>query len=156
MASHSLHIVQAFEELDGGIVPVQPKVCPSAGSARALAARLAPTHAGVIAWSRTGDPDLGDTPGAEQPAIQVEEHGIVGPAIGVDDRAVVAVDSGDAIDQQPPDPVRSDMAERDRRASIALGSSSSRRVVVGAVAHRVNTLRSNAALAELCGRSRIP
>jgi hypothetical protein len=33
---------------------------PSAGSARALAARLAQTHIGVIAWSRTGDPELGD------------------------------------------------------------------------------------------------
>jgi hypothetical protein len=60
MGSHTLHVVQAFEERDGGIVPVQPKVCPSAGSARALAVRLAPTHAGVIAWSRTGDPDLGE------------------------------------------------------------------------------------------------
>jgi len=28
--------------------------------ARALAARLAQTHVGVIAWSRTGNPDLGD------------------------------------------------------------------------------------------------
>jgi hypothetical protein len=45
---------------DGGIVPVEPKACPSAGSALALAARLAQTHVGVIAWSRTGDPDLGD------------------------------------------------------------------------------------------------
>jgi hypothetical protein len=60
MRSHTLHVVQAFEERDGAIVPVQPKVCPSAGSARALAARLAQTHVGVIAWSRTGDPDLGD------------------------------------------------------------------------------------------------
>ncbi len=40
---------------DGGIVPVEPKACPSAASAR-----LAQTHVGVIAWSRTGDPDLGD------------------------------------------------------------------------------------------------
>jgi hypothetical protein len=60
MASHTLHVVQAFEERDGGIVPAEPKACPSAGSARALAARLAQTHVGVIAWSRTGDPELGD------------------------------------------------------------------------------------------------
>jgi hypothetical protein len=33
---------------------------PSAAAARALAARLAQTHVSVIAWSRTGDPDLGD------------------------------------------------------------------------------------------------
>src|ERR1700730_12228739 len=60
MPSHTLHVVQAFEERDDGIVPVEPKACPSAGSARALAARLAQTHVGVIAWSRKGDPELGD------------------------------------------------------------------------------------------------
>jgi hypothetical protein len=60
MPSHTLHVVQAFEERDGGIVPVEPKACPSAASARALAARFAQTHVGIIAWSRTGDPDLGD------------------------------------------------------------------------------------------------
>jgi hypothetical protein len=60
MASHTLHVVQAFEAKDGGIVPAEPKACPSAHSARALAARLAQTHVGVIAWSRKGDPELGD------------------------------------------------------------------------------------------------
>jgi hypothetical protein len=60
MPSHTLHVVQAFEERDGGIVPVEPKACSSAASARALAGRLAQTHVGVIAWSRTSDPDLGD------------------------------------------------------------------------------------------------
>jgi hypothetical protein len=43
MSSHTLHVVQAFEDRDGGIVPVEPKACPAAGSARALAARLAST-----------------------------------------------------------------------------------------------------------------
>ena len=60
MPPHTLHVVQAFEQREGGIVPVEPKACPSAASARALAARLAQSHVGVIAWSRTGDPDLGD------------------------------------------------------------------------------------------------
>src|SRR3977135_407649 len=60
MPSHFLHVVQAFEEREGAIVPLQPEVCPSAGSARALAARLAQNHVGVIAWSRSGDPDLGE------------------------------------------------------------------------------------------------
>jgi hypothetical protein len=59
MTSRTLHVVQAFEQRDGGIVPIQPKVCPSAGAARALAARLARDHVGVIAWSRTGDPEIG-------------------------------------------------------------------------------------------------
>jgi hypothetical protein len=60
MPPHTLHVVQAFEQRDDGIVPAEPKACPSAASARALAGRLAQSHVGVIAWSRTGDPDLGD------------------------------------------------------------------------------------------------
>ena len=63
MPSHTLHVVQAFEQRDGGIVPVEPKACPSAGSARALAARLAPTtsasspgHERAILNSATGIP----------------------------------------------------------------------------------------------------
>jgi hypothetical protein len=43
MPAHTFHVVQAFEQRDGGIVPLESKACPSAGSARALAARLAPT-----------------------------------------------------------------------------------------------------------------
>lgn len=42
--------------------PLGPKACPSAGSARTLAARLAPTHA--FAWARTGNPELGEGPPA--------------------------------------------------------------------------------------------
>jgi hypothetical protein len=60
MPPHTLHVVQAFEQQDGGIVPAEPKACPSAASARALAGRLTQTSVGVIAWSRTGDPDLGE------------------------------------------------------------------------------------------------
>ena len=54
MASVTIHVVQAFTQQDDGIVATEPKACPSAGAARALAARLAQTHVGVIAWSRTG------------------------------------------------------------------------------------------------------
>src|SRR6266851_3248655 len=32
MPSHTLHVVQAFEERDGGVVPAEPKACPSAAS----------------------------------------------------------------------------------------------------------------------------
>jgi hypothetical protein len=60
MPSHTIHVVQAFAEREGGIVPVEPKACPAAGSAGALAAGLAQTHVGVIAWARTGDPELGN------------------------------------------------------------------------------------------------
>jgi hypothetical protein len=59
MPSHILHVVQAFAQQDAGVVPIEPKACPSAASARALAERLSRTHVGVIAWSRTGS-DLGD------------------------------------------------------------------------------------------------
>jgi hypothetical protein len=45
------------------------------------------------------------------------------------------------------------VAERDRRASIGVRPSLRRRIVVWvAVAHQVNTLRSKAAPAELCGQ----
>ena len=60
MASVTIHVVQAFEQRGDGVMAAEPKSCPSAGAARALAARLALTHAGVIAWSRTGEPELGD------------------------------------------------------------------------------------------------
>jgi len=49
-----------FGHLPQRLVPLERKACPSAASARALAGRLAQTHVGVIAWSRTGDPELGD------------------------------------------------------------------------------------------------
>jgi hypothetical protein len=84
----------------------------------------------------TDDP----APGADQLPAQVKEHGIVGPAISVDDRAVVAVGGVAAIDQQPPDPVLANITERGRRASVLLAARSPRWIVVGiAVAHQVNT-----------------
>jgi hypothetical protein len=54
MPSHTLHVMQAFEEREGGIVPVEPKACLAVGSARALAARLAPTHAGCHRLVKNG------------------------------------------------------------------------------------------------------
>jgi hypothetical protein len=73
MASVTIHVVQAFEQQEDGIVAAQPKTCPSAGAARALAARLAQTHVGVIAWSRTGEPELGDW----QPAVELVRSGTI-------------------------------------------------------------------------------
>ena len=60
MTMHTIHVVQAFASQDEGFLPTEPKACTSAALARSLAARLAKTHLGVIAWSRTGDPELGD------------------------------------------------------------------------------------------------
>jgi hypothetical protein len=60
MTAHTLHVVQAFEQREEGVTPVEPKACQSAGAARSMATQLARTHVGVVAWSRKGDPDLGD------------------------------------------------------------------------------------------------
>lgn len=73
MPSVTIHVVQAFEQHEDGIVAAEPKTCPSAGSARALAARLASNHVGVIAWSRTGDPELGDW----EPAVELVRTGTI-------------------------------------------------------------------------------
>src|SRR5258708_10170142 len=61
-------------------------------------------------------------------------HGLLWPAIGLDDRAVIAVEPLRAVDQQVPDPMRADMAQGDGRPLVALRSSS-RRVDVGGRAH---------------------
>ena len=54
-------------------------------------------------------------------------------AIRLDGRTVVAPQLVAAIDQQPPGPLRSHVAQRDRRASVSL-SPSERLVVVGITA----------------------
>jgi hypothetical protein len=68
--------------------------------------------------------------GADCPAVQIQQYGFVGPAIGIDDRVVVAVEALIAIDQQVPDAMRADMPERDRRAAVSSWSSLRGRVVV--------------------------
>ena len=73
MAAVTIHVVQAFEQREDGIVASDPRACPSAGSARTLAAQLARTHVGVIAWSRTGEPELGDW----QPAVELVRTGTI-------------------------------------------------------------------------------
>jgi hypothetical protein len=73
MPSVTIHVVQAFEQREDGIAAAEPKACPSAASARTLAARLASNHVGVIAWSRTGDPELGDW----QPAVELVRTGTI-------------------------------------------------------------------------------
>jgi hypothetical protein len=86
---------QTVTSPDGGIVFVEPKACPSAGSAGALAAGLAQTHVGVIAWARTGDPELGNwdsartacqASSAPQPGLSTNS---VGERCRCDDRATV-------------------------------------------------------------------
>jgi len=60
MPTQTYYFVQAFTEEDGATVALKPNAAPGEASARALAQVLAITYVGVIAWSRTGDPDLGE------------------------------------------------------------------------------------------------
>lgn len=63
MASGTIHVVVAFTKLeddDGTVVADLPQQAPTASAAVARAKAIAPKHAGVIAWSRTADPDTGD------------------------------------------------------------------------------------------------
>jgi len=79
-------------------------------------------------------------PGTHRPPVQVQEHRIIRPAVGVYDRTVMA-DPGGAVDQQSPDPMRADMAQGHRGPSIGLGATFSRRVVMGiAVSHQTRFL----------------
>ncbi|MBB6306258.1 hypothetical protein [Xanthobacter tagetidis] len=57
----TIHVVQAFDEMDGFPVAEEPIACQSAAQARAKAQALKHTKLGVIAWSRTSpNPDLGE------------------------------------------------------------------------------------------------
>ena len=59
-AEVSFYVVQVFDRQGRRLVAAQPRQAKSAEHAKLLAERLAPGHAGVIAFSRTGDPDTGD------------------------------------------------------------------------------------------------
>jgi hypothetical protein len=61
MAQETLFIVQSFRAGRGARLLADPAVaCKSAQTARRTAERLSLTKAGVLAWSRTGDAELGD------------------------------------------------------------------------------------------------
>ncbi len=61
MAQETVYIVQAFRAGRGARLIAEPSVaCKSEMTARRTAERLAQTRVGVIAWSRTGDAELGD------------------------------------------------------------------------------------------------
>jgi hypothetical protein len=61
MPKVTLYVVQAFDtDQDGELVGPEPQSVSSASQAKRTAERLAKDAAGVIAWSRDGDPDLGE------------------------------------------------------------------------------------------------
>lgn len=61
MARETYFVVLPFEHgRKARIVEGQPVPATSASHARRLAERIRAHHAGVVAFSRTGDPELGD------------------------------------------------------------------------------------------------
>ncbi len=61
MASVTYYVVVTFDRNEAGeLEPGEPREAPSATAAMHLAASLARSHAGVIAFSRTGDPATGE------------------------------------------------------------------------------------------------
>ena len=68
MAQETVYIVQSFRAGRGTRLVAEPSVaCKSELTARRTAERLAQSKIGVIAWSRTGDAELGDFD--EEPVI---------------------------------------------------------------------------------------
>ncbi|KAA2237812.1 hypothetical protein F0L46_08505 [Salinarimonas soli] len=67
--------MQAFVEIDDvdHPIPEEPREAPSAGAAKSLAKALAFEKAGVVAFSRTGDFELGEF----EDAVILESHGRV-------------------------------------------------------------------------------
>jgi hypothetical protein len=61
MARETVHIVQSFIAGRGNRLKAdQPVPCKTAEAARRMAERLAQTKLGVIAFSSSGDPELGE------------------------------------------------------------------------------------------------
>lgn len=55
-----LIVVLPIAEIEGELVPMEPVQAETIEKAKGLARKLAVTHAGVIAWARDADPDLGE------------------------------------------------------------------------------------------------
>ena len=59
--SVTYHVVVPFDRnAEGDLVPGEPKEAPNGDIARRRAQAIAATHAGAIAFSRTGNPDSGE------------------------------------------------------------------------------------------------
>jgi len=66
MASMTYYVAMPFIRVDGGdLVAGEPQECQTAISAERRARSLSATHAGAVAFARTGDPGSGDFQPAE-------------------------------------------------------------------------------------------
>lgn len=72
--STTYYVVLSFVANDeGDLIPEEPREAQSRGQAEAMARALKGQKAGVVAFSRTGDPNLGDF----QPAVEIVRYGHV-------------------------------------------------------------------------------
>lgn len=72
MAAVTYYVALPFVRSDeGDLVAGTPVECQSVNGARMMAVRLSTTHAGAIAFSRTGDPRKGDF----EPAAIIDRYG---------------------------------------------------------------------------------
>lgn len=61
MPATTLHVVQPYDLTEEGeLVTAEPQQAQSADQARKVAQRISSGHAGVIAFSRTGDASIGE------------------------------------------------------------------------------------------------
>lgn len=60
MARETMYFVQGFAESRGGLKAGAPVRCKDEAAARRAATHLGETNAGAIAFSSSGDEDLGD------------------------------------------------------------------------------------------------
>jgi hypothetical protein len=61
MAREKTNVVQAFNAGKGGhLKPESPIICKSADRALRTAERLAPSKLAIVAFSSSGDPEMGD------------------------------------------------------------------------------------------------
>jgi hypothetical protein len=60
MSNVTYYVAMGFELVDGDLIAMDPAECQSSAQAISRARSLANTKAGAVAFSRTGDPMLGD------------------------------------------------------------------------------------------------
>lgn len=89
MARITYFVVMAFDGSEKGrLIACEPISPQTASAARRIAERLSQEKAGVVAFSRTGDPDLGDWAEAEILAV----YGDVPEELGLPTRDVWELD----------------------------------------------------------------